>query len=89
MKGVKVVKCITIDSFYICLFMAAVCPKDQKKLSLIMKKLIYRGFRAGCTQTQVCSVTYKTQLEFELHSGYMCLSYDYLKIKISHVGAQV
>ena len=32
MKGFKVVQCIKIESFYIyALFMAAVCPKDQKK----------------------------------------------------------
>ena len=65
MKGFKVVQCIKIDSFYICFFMAAVGFKDQKKLSLIMKKtLVFRRFRAGCTQTQAFSVTYKTQLEF-------------------------
>ena len=39
MKGFKVVQCIKIDSFYIhvyALFMTAVCPKDQEKLSLVM-----------------------------------------------------
>ena len=46
-----------LGSLRYALFMAAVCPKDQKKLSLIMKKLVYRGFRPGCTQTQACSVT--------------------------------
>ena len=40
MKGFKVhvVQCIKIDSY--ALFMVAVCPKDQKKLSVIMKKQV-------------------------------------------------
>ena len=42
MKGFKVVQCIEIDSY--ALFMAAVFPKDQKKLSLIMKKTCLKVF---------------------------------------------
>ena len=40
MKGFKVVQCITLIVSIYALFMAAVCPKDQKKLSLIMRKLV-------------------------------------------------
>ena len=57
MKGFKVVQCIKLIVSIYALFMAAVCPKDQEELSLIMKKLVYRGLRPGCTQTQACTVT--------------------------------
>ena len=36
MKGFKVVQCIKLIVSIYTLFMAAVCPKDQGKLSLIM-----------------------------------------------------
>ena len=58
MKGCKVVQCIKIDSFdnNYALFMAAVCPKVQKKTEPDHEKTFYRGFRLGFTQTQACSV---------------------------------
>ena len=45
MKGFKEVQCIKIDSFYIyALFMAAVCPKDQKKTDPDHEETCLKGF---------------------------------------------
>ena len=46
MKGFKVIQCIKIDSFYIC-----------GKTEPDHEKIVYRGLRPSCTQTQACSVT--------------------------------
>ena len=48
------------------LFMAAVCPKDQKKTEPGHEKTCLQGFstRLYSNSSMLSSVTYKTQLEF-------------------------
>ena len=76
MKGFKVVQCIKISikvSIY-ALFKAAVCPKDQKKLRLIMKKMYIGVSDQVVLKLKHAQLQTKPNKSFELHSGYMCLS---------------
>ena len=64
MKGFKVVQCITLIVSIYALFMAAVCPKDQKKTEPDHAKTCLKGFSDQAVLKLKHAQYYKKQLEF-------------------------
>ena len=83
-EGLKVVQCIK-DMLCLWLLFAL----KTRKMSLIMKNWFIGVSDQVVLKTKEAQLHKKPNYSFELHSGYMCLSYNYHKIKFSHVGAQV
>ena len=68
--------------------MASVCLKDQKNEPNHEKTWFIGVSEQVVLKTQEAQLHKNANYSFELNSGYMCLSYNYHKIKFSHVGAQ-